>query len=500
MMSGRSSEGKKNTFPKAFTNVCPLLLFLLATSPALAIKVPRGMDTCPSLKVCLQLLDTVISTTDEGEGSNSEVLARDLSRFGDAAKHELLNRAVGSQPGWRNVAGAILSDWPSWDPSDVPALRKALLMDPGGWVARPLGRIASPEAIEALVEDLPRGEGNQTDFALSHLGASAIPYLFPLLRSDSSAASAARVISAMDPLPLLYASGWVSIALDPSKKFEERIAALRGIAALGPNAKPACADLHKLLGAPETSVRREAAIALHSVYDPSVIVELAQQCRPHAETHDSLAIDAVVCLRDIADFGSDGRDAGPYVLPFLSSKNGAEQAYGILALGLIGYDDDSTTIEAALRSPDWRIVNAAVWSLGWLGDGKAIPQLDAIASSYWLPEVRQNAKRSAEAIRSPTGRLDTAEWKVRDHGVPRDPFWYVTDGFPRRNLECKANRWRWKGAEFKLAHPPGRASSLRFRKESRCLANLSVRTTASGEDNSPGCLTKDNPRSCSGTT
>jgi hypothetical protein len=183
MMSGRSSEGKKNTFPKAFTNVCPLLLFLLATSPALAIKVPRGMDTCPSLKVCLQLLDTVISTTDEGEGSNSEVLARDLSRFGDAAKHELLNRAVGSQPGWRNVAGAILSDWPSWDPSDVPALRKALLMDPGGWVARPLGRIASPEAIEALVEDLPRGEGNQTDFALSHLGASAIPYLFPLLRS-----------------------------------------------------------------------------------------------------------------------------------------------------------------------------------------------------------------------------------------------------------------------------------------------------------------------------
>ena len=47
------------------------------------------MDTCPSLNVCLQLLDAVVPATDDGEGSNSEVLARDLSRFGDAAKHEL---------------------------------------------------------------------------------------------------------------------------------------------------------------------------------------------------------------------------------------------------------------------------------------------------------------------------------------------------------------------------------------------------------------------------
>ena len=50
-------------------------------------------------------------------------------------------------------------------------------MDPGGWVARPLGQIATPEAIEVLIEDLPRGEENQTDFVLSHLGARAIPYL-----------------------------------------------------------------------------------------------------------------------------------------------------------------------------------------------------------------------------------------------------------------------------------------------------------------------------------
>lgn len=442
-----------------------MLLLLFATSAAFAIKVPRGMDTCPSLKVCLQLLDAVVPATDDGEGSNSEVLARDLSRFGDAAKHELLNRATGNQPGWRNVAGAILSDWPTWDPSDVPALRKALQMNPGGWLARPLGRIATPEAIQVLVEDLPRGEENQTDFALSHLGARAIPYLFPLLKNDLSAASAARVISAMDPVPLSYASGWVTIALDPHKDRDERIAALRGLAALGPNAKPASAELRKLLGAPEASLRRETGIALHAVRDPSVIVELAKECRPKAEAHDSIAIDAVVCLRDVADFGIDGRDAGPYLLQFLGSANGAEQAYGILALGLIGYDEASTKIEGALKSPDWRIVNAAVWSLGWLGDGNATSQLDAIASSYWLPEVGQNAKRSADAIRSPTGHLDIAEWRLRENGVPRDPFWFVSDGIPGKNLECTSNHWRWKDLSFKLSRPNGRASSLRFRKE-----------------------------------
>jgi len=174
MMNGRSSDGKITTYPKTSSIIGSVMFLLLATSPALAIKVPRGMNTRPSLNVCRPLLDTVVPATDDGEGSNSEVLARDLSRFGDAAKHELLNRAAGNQPGWRNVAGAILSDWPSWDPSDVPPLRNALQMDPGGWVARPLGRIATPEAIQTLVEDLPRGEENQTDFALSHLGARAM--------------------------------------------------------------------------------------------------------------------------------------------------------------------------------------------------------------------------------------------------------------------------------------------------------------------------------------
>jgi HEAT repeat protein len=464
-MSARTSHSRMVACQMTATILGSVLLFSIAASPGFAIKVPEGMDRCPSLNVCLLLLDNVVPANDDGEGSNAQLLAKDLSRFGNAAKHELLVRAVGNDPGWRNVAGAILSDWPSWDASDVAALRIGLHLDPGGWLARPLGRIGTPEAIEALVEDLPNGEENQTDFALEQLGARAVPYLYPLLKSDQNAASAARVISAMHPLPVSYACDWAATALDPSKKYEDRIATLRGIAALGPSAKPVCLDLRTLLTAPEPGVRREARITLHAIHDPSVVVDLAQQCRPHAEMLDSPAIDAFVCLHDIAVFGPDGREAGRYLLPFLDSKNGAERAYGILTLGLIGYKEASPQIELALKSPDWRIVNAAVSSLGWLGDHEAILPLNTVASSYWLPEVRENAAQTVAAIRSPDGRLDSAVWKVRENGLPRDPFSFVTDGPFQVKLGCKSNLWNWKGQTFKLSRPPGRASSLRFRKD-----------------------------------
>ena len=465
-MNCESINGSKLSGRKVFFIFGSMLLFLLATSQAFAIDVPQGMDRCPSLDACLQLLDKVVPADDDGEGSNSEMLAKDLGRFGDAAKRELLRRAAGTHPGWRNLAGAILSQWPNWNASDVPALRKALRLQHGGWVAGPLGCIGTPEAIEALIEDLPRGEENQTDSALEHIGARAIPYLFPLLKNDKTAASASRVISEMNPILVSYAAEWVAIASNPDQEMEERFAALRGIAALGPSAKPACANLHTLLTAPESGIRREAKIALHAIHDPSVIVELAQHCQPKSEPFESVALDSLLCLRYIAQFCHSGHEAGSYLLPFLDSKNGSERAYGILTLGLIGYQDATPQIEAALISRDWRIVNASVWSLGWLGDRNAIEQLDGVASSYWLPDVRQNAARSAKEIHSPAGRLDTAEWnwKQMKDGRFRDPFGFVVEGTSLRGPACKSFSWDWKGQKIEF-RPPGDASSLQFRKD-----------------------------------
>jgi hypothetical protein len=56
-----------------------------APSLSFAIPVPRGLDHCPTLGECLRLLDSVVPATDNGEGSDSEILARDLERFGEPA-------------------------------------------------------------------------------------------------------------------------------------------------------------------------------------------------------------------------------------------------------------------------------------------------------------------------------------------------------------------------------------------------------------------------------
>jgi hypothetical protein len=71
----------------------------------------------------MEILNQVVPEQDTGEGSNSEILARDLRRFGAPAKEALLKKAVGSQPGWRNVASAILANWNDWTVDDIPALR-----------------------------------------------------------------------------------------------------------------------------------------------------------------------------------------------------------------------------------------------------------------------------------------------------------------------------------------------------------------------------------------
>jgi HEAT repeat protein len=401
-------------------------------------------------------LDKVVPERDDGEGSNGDVLARDLRRFGEPAKQELLRRAVGSKPGWRNVAGAILADWGSWNEGDIQALRDALRKDKGGWVARPLGQIGTPDAIRALVEDLSTAADieSQTGFALEKLGPKAIPFLIPLLKDQEKSLLAAQVIAEMDPLPTAYASTWVVTALDAEVPLEARMAALRGIAALGPAAEHTSEALHVLLKDNDPELQKQVGATLRAVRDPIVVVQMAQSCQPKAPQFDFLALDSDLCLREIAEFGPAGQAAGESLMSFLTSANGAEQAYGILTLGFIDYDPALPKIEAALDSTDWRVVYAAIWATGWLGASDAAVKLDKLAGNYWLVELRGDAARVAAALRSPQGRMKRGSWDIMDHGIRRDPTWVITDGVRGRQQSCPRNLWEWQGEKFKMLPSP----------------------------------------------
>lgn len=230
-----------------------------------AYSIPPSFSACRSLDVCLLSLDSVASTADDSTGPAEEAIAKKLSTFGEPAKHELLRRAAGTDAKWRNLSGAILANWKTWSPSDVPELRAALRLDPGGWMAGPLRTIGTPTAIEALVEDLPKGSENQTDFALEKLGPRAIPALMPLLENENTSPSATRVIKLMGDSAAPLQSTWSQIANDPGEPLTKRLAALRAISALGSRARQSAASIEPLSSSSELPLREQAALTLEAV-------------------------------------------------------------------------------------------------------------------------------------------------------------------------------------------------------------------------------------------
>ena len=157
-----------------------------------------------------------------------------------------------------------------------------------------LGQIGTPDAIRALVEDLSTAADieSQTGFALEKLGPKAIPFLIPLLKDQEKSLLAAQVIAEMDPLPTAYASTWVVTALDAEVPLEARMAALRGIAALGPAAEHTSEALHVLLKDNDPELQKQVGATLRAVRDPIVVVQMAQSCQPKAPQFDFLALDS----------------------------------------------------------------------------------------------------------------------------------------------------------------------------------------------------------------
>ena len=403
----------------------------------------------------MKLLDTVVPAEDDGEGSNAKTIARDLARFGEPAKHELLNRAVGPHPGWQNVAGAILGEWKSWSPSDVPKLREALRKQPGGWVARPLGQIGTPEAIQALIEDLPKGSEGQTGFVLSHLGPRVIPLLFPLLENPEQAQAATSVIREIGKPALRFADEWVALASDVQKPLKIRLAALRGLAAIGPQAGPLSVKNDSLLTDADPAIRAEAKTTFRAVRNPAIVCDLARSCQPTASEFDPLAFESYMCLREIASYGEGAHDAAQLLVPFLNSKNAAERADATTVFGMAGYKPAVPQIEEELGAKDWRLVYATIRALGWLGDKAAASKIEAVSAAFWLPEVRELGAKTVAALRARRGTLYRPSAASMD--LAEGPF-EITQSILGQVAACPGHRWQWNDKAFILSENSGKNS------------------------------------------
>jgi hypothetical protein len=242
-----------------------LSLWFTGQRPACAYSVPSGFSECRSLDACMRSLDSKALTSDGSIGPDEELIAKKLSTFGESAKRELLRRAAGGNAGWRNLSGAVLANWKNWSPSDVPELHAALRLDPGGWMAGPLRTIGTPAAVEVLVEDLPKGSENQTDFALEKLGPRAIPALMPLLENENTAAPAVRVIKLMGDSVVPLQSNWSRIANDSKEPLQRRMAALRAIGALGSKARQSADSIRSLSTSTNPSLRHQTVMTLEAI-------------------------------------------------------------------------------------------------------------------------------------------------------------------------------------------------------------------------------------------
>ena len=330
-------------------------------------------------------------------------------------------------------------------------LIEALHKNPGGWVARPLGRIGTQAAIDALAEDVRlHGAASQSGFALAQLGDRVFPYLLPLLADDKRWRDAAEIMRDMKSNTPDGLNTWLAIALDPSKPERDRVGALRGIGVLGTSAKQVAPQIRAILaGDSEHGPISEATEkVLAAMGDKAVAAEAATSCLPSTDSFEG-SFDSTTCLERAAVFGEAILPYANLILTrFTNSENGTDRANGASLLGYIGYSPATARLIELLGDSDWRVVYAAVRSLGWLNAKTAILALTKVSNHHWLADVRAEAAKVVSVLRSSSEAMDRPAPRAGTYEFPPDVQLEVDATFAPDIAPCESGRWKWNGREF----------------------------------------------------
>jgi hypothetical protein len=130
------------------------------------------------------------------------------------------------------------------------------------------------------------------------------------------------------------------------------------------------------------------------------------------------------------------------------AQNGGHYPIDVLFSCLLG-------IVALIAMWNWpALAKAPAWT-----PLRKLPDLQKVASSHWLPEVRDEATRAMAALRSPKGRLE-GTWKfIPSEGVG-EPF-EIDHEILGEAPFCRSQLWVWNGGHVQAAASPARPGCAR---------------------------------------
>ena len=172
------------------------------------------------------------------------------------------------------------------------------------------------------------------------------------------------------------------------------------------------------------------AVATGSMTSPAADNAAKILARRLGQAQDSLQTTLV--LRDIAQLGARGREAGEDVLPLMDDENWDTRVLAARTLGFIDYQPSVPRLVKALDEPaDVRLNWVAAESLGRLHNVAANDALQRASSQHWYPPVRRTAKEAIEHIRA------ASPYAPRYSGLENFPLEYFAyEGWGRGEWDC----------------------------------------------------------------
>lgn len=359
------------------------------------------LEACQTLVECTQELRGIGQTRDKhsGMGPDANSVKQQILAFAGAVD-ALIPLLEDRDERVAEIASYVLRDAPAIDPAYLPQLRAGL--DRGlGWLAPALARIGTDEAAKEAVDRYLVSESapqNQEAYAVKIFGSRAIPFIVERARcrvpcTDEAHYLLGAALAEMGSVRAEAAPALMAIASDRAASPQVARGVLLMISELGVDGRSLEADLLR---------ERDAAPYLSPWIDQALVGIHSRAAGAIFLARLTNEPDAIV-LRDLAEVGDAGSDAGPVVVEILRKRSGL-QVEAAKTLGYIGYLAAVPALVAALDDPvDVRLPAAAAMALGRLQAKDALAALDRTTVQHWYPPAREAARKAAIHIRSGIG-------------------------------------------------------------------------------------------------